>query len=82
MSYSPWGCKESDMTEQLTLLALGCSGVTPTLLITCPAPLVFSGLPPSVLGCGTGWCSGCQWAVRVSVSSAEQNFERSPPTTR
>ena len=29
MGYSPWGCKESDMTEQLTLLLLECSSMTP-----------------------------------------------------
>ena len=39
----PWGCKELDMTERLTLLALGCSRVTPTLLIMGPAPLSSPG---------------------------------------
>ena len=27
--HSPWGCKQSDMTEQLTLPLLECSSMTP-----------------------------------------------------
>ena len=62
MSYSLWGCKESGMIEQLTLLALGCSGVTPTLLITCPDPCL---LRASTISSGMG-----NWvALRLPVGN-------------
>ena len=34
MGFSPWGCKESDTTEQLTLSVLQCVSVTRRNLIT------------------------------------------------
>lgn len=58
--------------------ALGCRGRHPKHTDHMPHLLVFSGLLPSVLGRETGWGLGCRWAVRVSVSAADQNFERSP----
>ena len=36
MGYSPWGCKESDMTEQLTLYTTGLSVSQVALVVMNP----------------------------------------------
>ena len=68
VGYSPWGCKESDLTEQLTLLLFKQSS-TPTILIS-------PSLPCKLPQWGSPWASLTAQQVKNLLARQETQETR------
>ena len=71
MGYSPWGCKESDMTERLkNLLRSATAAAAAKLLQSCPTLCdSIDGSPPGSPGPGILQARVLEW-VAISSSNA------------